>query len=103
MHYKTAIGGAGWTCGGNNCTRSDILSPGSSYPAITVRVNVAASAASPQVNAISVSGGGSPIASATDSTVIDPFVPGSNGTEIDVTGADTFVNISSAGNLCSTL
>ena len=64
--------GDGWTCanGGTTCTRSDMLSPGSSYPAITVTVNVSATAVTPQVNAVSVSGGGSATANATDSTTV---------------------------------
>ena len=39
-----SIGGTGWTCTLNplQCTRSDVLSTSSSYPAITLAVNVAA-------------------------------------------------------------
>jgi uncharacterized repeat protein (TIGR01451 family) len=62
--------GAGWTCGANACTRNDTLNGGSSYPTITVAVNVASNASSPQVNQVSVSGGGSAIANTTDSTSI---------------------------------
>ena len=62
--------GPGWACAGNTCSRSDALSGGASYPVITVIVNVAANAASPQVNAVSVSGGGAANAAATDSTAI---------------------------------
>ena len=62
--------GTGWTCVANTCTRADALAAGASYPAITVAVNVAANAASPQVNAVSVTGGGSATANATDSTAI---------------------------------
>jgi len=67
-----SMAGAGWTCptGGTTCTRSDALAGGISYPAITVTVNVAANATSPQVNAATVSGGGAASASATDSTLI---------------------------------
>ncbi len=68
-----SMGGAGWTCPGtapNNCTRTDVLSPGASYPAITVTVNVAPNATSPQVNSVSVTGGGSVSAATTDSTKI---------------------------------
>jgi uncharacterized repeat protein (TIGR01451 family) len=67
-----SMAGSGWTCpsGGNTCTRSDSLFAGSSYPPITVTVNVAANATSPQVNQVSVSGGGSATASASDSTII---------------------------------
>ena len=64
--------GSGWTCpvGGNTCTRSDSLAAGISYGAITVTVNVAANATSPQVNTAVVSGGGASSATATDSTTI---------------------------------
>ncbi len=65
-----SMAGAGWSCptGGTACTRSDSLAAGASYPPITVTVNVAANATTPQVNAVSVSGGGSGGASASDST-----------------------------------
>jgi uncharacterized repeat protein (TIGR01451 family) len=65
-----SMSGTGWSCSGGTCTRSDVLSPGSSYPPVTVTVNVAATASSPQVNQVSVSGGGSLSASASDSTTI---------------------------------
>jgi uncharacterized repeat protein (TIGR01451 family) len=45
-----SMAGAGWTCVGNVCTRSDALAVGASYPPITVTVNVAPDATSPQVN-----------------------------------------------------
>jgi uncharacterized repeat protein (TIGR01451 family) len=72
-----SMSGSGWTCPGaaaNNCTRSDALAVGASYPAITVTVNVAADATSPQVNAVSVSGGGAATANTIDSTIIIPPV-----------------------------
>ncbi len=66
--------GTGWTCGppnpANTCTRSDALAPGAAYPPITVLVNVGVNATSPQVNTVSVSGGGSATANVSDSTVI---------------------------------
>lgn len=62
--------GSGWTCAGNTCSRSDALNGGSSYAPITVTVNVAANAVSPQVNSVSVSGAGFATANATDSTTI---------------------------------
>ena len=67
-----SMSGAGWFCGGNNCTRNDVLAAAASYPAITVTVGVSPAAASPQVNVVSVSGGGAAPASATDSTLILP-------------------------------
>jgi hypothetical protein len=69
-----SMAGTGWTCSSPNpanvCTRSDALGAGAAYPVITVTVNVAANATSPQVNTASVTGGGSAEANASDSTVI---------------------------------
>ncbi len=85
-----SMAGTGWSCSGVTCTRSDVLS---SYPAITVTVNVAANASSPQVNQVSVSGGGSASTSTiADSTVI---VPAGQGT-LTVTpngGSPTFTYV----------
>jgi sugar lactone lactonase YvrE len=69
-----SMAGTGWTCASNSCTRSDALAAGASYDPITVTVNVTASATSPQVNQVTVSGGGSASNSASDSTVINPAV-----------------------------
>ena len=56
----TAIAGTGWTCtfGTLTCTRADVLANGSSYPAITLTVNVANSAPASVTNSVAVSGGG---------------------------------------------
>jgi uncharacterized repeat protein (TIGR01451 family) len=56
----TAISGTGWSCvlGTLTCTRSDALAAGSSYPVITVTVNVANNAPASVTNSVSVSGGG---------------------------------------------
>ena len=57
----TAISGTGWTCSPTptpNCTRSDALANGSSYPAVTVTVNIAANAPASVTNSASVGGGG---------------------------------------------
>src|ERR1035437_6153992 len=71
------MAGSGWTCpaGGTTCTRSDSLNGGLSYPAITVTVNVASSAATPLSNSVAVSGGGSASSSTSDSTVIGANSP----------------------------
>ncbi len=66
----TGMTGTGWICSSNTCTRSDTLNGGVSYPAITVTVNVAGNAASPQTNQVSVSGGGSASANGSDVTTI---------------------------------
>jgi len=65
-----SMAGDGWSCASNTCSRSDSLAPSSSYPSITVTVNVASNAASRLVNAVSVTAGGSAAASATDSTIV---------------------------------
>jgi RHS repeat-associated protein len=65
-----SLAGTGWSCAANSCSRSDALAGGASYPVITATVNVAASATSPQINAVGVTGGGSVAANTTDSTVI---------------------------------
>ena len=68
-----SMAGTGWNCpaGGSVCTRGDVLLPGASYPPITVTVNVASNASYMVTNAVTVTGGGSGPASATDiATVI---------------------------------
>jgi len=59
-----------WSCTGNSCSRSDSLGAGASYDTITVTVNVATTALPQVTNQVSVSGGGSPPASASDVTNI---------------------------------
>lgn len=72
----TAISGTGWACdaGTLTCTRPDALNNASSYPAITVTVNVAANAPGTVTNSATVSGGGDVNAannSASDPTTIE--------------------------------
>src|SRR5260370_23564973 len=62
-----SMAGTGWNCAANSCTRSDVLGRGGRHPAITVTVNVAAHASSPQVNHVAVSAGGAPTAIPTHS------------------------------------
>ena len=66
-----SMAGTGWDCTTlPDCTRSDALPGGASYPPIAVTVNVVTTASSPQINAVSVSGGGAATANTTDSTTI---------------------------------
>jgi uncharacterized repeat protein (TIGR01451 family) len=67
-----SMSGAGWTCqsGATVCTRSDVLIAGATYPSITMTVNVGVNAASPLASVVSVSGGGSAVANATDPTIV---------------------------------
>lgn len=72
----TAISGTGWACvlGTLTCSRSDVLAAGSSYPVITLTVNVANNAAASVTNTANVSGGGQIITtndSANDPTTIN--------------------------------
>jgi len=66
-----SMAGTGWVCPANACTRSDALGTGKSYPAITVTVDVAASAPSQVTNTVTVSGGKSAPASASNPTTIN--------------------------------
>jgi uncharacterized repeat protein (TIGR01451 family) len=68
-----SMAGPGWSCVSATCTRADVLNSAASYPPITVTVNVASNASSPQVNQASVSGGGSPGASTSDLTTVTAF------------------------------
>ena len=56
----TAMTGTGWTCNVSTltATRADSLAAGSSYPAITLTVNVAATAPASVTNQVAVAGGG---------------------------------------------
>jgi uncharacterized repeat protein (TIGR01451 family) len=77
----TAMVGTGWSCNVSTltCTRTDVLSLGVSYPTITLTVDVAGNATTPQTNSVTVSGGGeiyAPNDSATDPTTISSAGPG---------------------------
>jgi alpha-tubulin suppressor-like RCC1 family protein len=77
-----SITGSAWNCVSNTCSRSDVLNPGISYPAITVTVNVASNAPSQVTNQVTVSGGGSVTAAANDPT--------------NITAASTVTNVTSS-------
>lgn len=108
-----SMSGNGWTCpgagGANTCDRNDALSSGASYPALSVSVNVAANATSPQVNQGSVAGGGmSGSASANDSTIISGLAPDlavvtSHGSNFGAGNDNTFtLAVSNVGNASTT-
>jgi hypothetical protein len=69
------MAGTGWSCASNTCTRSDSLAAGGSYPPITVTVNIQVGAANPQINTVTVSGGGARPAGTRDTTAILPGIP----------------------------
>jgi len=69
----TGMSGTGWNCpsGGITCTTTAVLAGGSSYPAITMTVNVAANAPASVNEQVSASGGGAlNTPSASDGTTI---------------------------------
>ena len=68
-----SMSGTGWTCqaGGITCTRGDPLSAGASYAPITVTMNVAPNAPSQVTNQVTVSGGGSASAAASDTAMVN--------------------------------
>jgi hypothetical protein len=87
----TAMSGTGWACDvpSRTCTRSDALGNGSSYPNITLTVDVALGASSPLDNQATVSGGGETNLgndTAHDSTVVIVVVPAR--VFVSVTGND---------------
>jgi uncharacterized repeat protein (TIGR01451 family) len=74
----TALSGSGWTCVVPTavCSRSDTLSAGASYPAISLTVSVANSAPATVTNTAKVSGGGelnSVNSSASDPATVAPL------------------------------
>ena len=81
----TTASGTGWTCTVSgqtvSCTRSDALTAGASYPAITITGNVLQSAPSSLVNTATVDGGG----------VSDPLKNTSTDTAAVISSADMAV------------
>ena len=63
-----SMSGTGWICSSTTCARNDVLATNASYPALTATVNVASNAPSQVTNQASISGGGSPMATASDLT-----------------------------------
>lgn len=52
-----SMSGNGWSCASTTCSRSDVLSAGSSYPTITLTVSIAGNTPASVVNTVNVSGG----------------------------------------------
>jgi uncharacterized repeat protein (TIGR02543 family) len=70
-----SISGAGWSCSGATCSRTDSLAPGASYPPISVGVYVSLAAPLSSTNGANVGGGGSPSSTASDPTKVSPTAP----------------------------
>ena len=90
-----SMSGSGWTCAANTCTTTAILLGGTSYPAITVTVNVASNAPTQVTNQVSVAGGNSAPASASDITTIT--VPTCSFTLGSTSASLTQIGTASAG------
>jgi uncharacterized repeat protein (TIGR01451 family) len=88
-----SMGGTGWNCVSNTCSRSESLAGGGGYPAITVVAAVSSSAGSQVTNRVTVSGGES--ADATE-TVVTPVSPLScaidGGASATVTDVQILIN-----------
>jgi len=112
--YPAAITGSGWSCVASVCSREDQLNPGSSYPPITVTMQISPSGPSQVTNQPRVSGGGSPTATASDVTniitgvaALDYPIPGSVLSSsshsfywTSITGADQYrLDVGSAAGL----
>jgi uncharacterized repeat protein (TIGR01451 family) len=99
MTLVSMNGGATWNCSVlPNCTTSSVLNGGSSYPAITVTVNVASNAATPRSNSVTVSGGGSGSSSIGDSTIINAAGTSNVALGKTATQSSTYAAGTGAGN-----
>ena len=76
----TAASGAGWICTVSgatvNCSRSEPLAAGASYPPVTITVNVAASAPASVTNTATISGGGDVNTTNNTATDVTTILPG---------------------------
>ena len=91
-----AISGAGWVTdlATLTCTRSDALAAGTSYPPITIAVNVDANASASVTNTASVSGGGD--TNLTNNTANDPTTINPAAAPIAITGTANAIGSTSA-------
>jgi uncharacterized repeat protein (TIGR01451 family) len=86
----TALSGTGWTCtlATLTCTRADALASGSSYPVITLTVNIPKNIQNPFTNKATVSGGGD--VNPTNNTATDAI---NLGPPITMTPQSSSVNV----------
>jgi uncharacterized repeat protein (TIGR01451 family) len=108
--FATAMSGTGWMCDAPSCVRVDALAAFSSYPAITLTVNVANDAPPLVTNQAYVSGGGEinlANDTATDPTIIAgaPDLTVVNGCGwhyyVGQTGATCVVTVSNIGSVAT--
>src|SRR5438128_1265542 len=103
-----SISGGGWSCTLSNlvCTRSDVLAPGGAYPAISLIVDVGATAPASVTHTASVAGGADADPSnntAADVTAIAPsdltvFISGPSSLLQGQHGAAYTIDVSNIGN-----
>lgn len=87
-----SMGGSGWSCFANACSRNDPLSAGASFPPISVVMNVASNATAGFLNEVEVLGGGSNAASATDSAGSSPFPSLGSSSSFEILNGASFLN-----------
>ncbi len=84
------LSGSGWSCINNTCTRSDTLPPGTNYPTIFAGAQIATNAPPQVTNQVTVSGGGSATATASDTAGVlaatCSFTLGSTSASLTQTG-----------------
>ena len=96
----TSMNGTGWICvlATKSCSRSNPLAIGVSYPDITVTVSVAGNANPMETNKITVSGGHSLPANATDSpTIVQPPAITSVATTTFISGQANSFTVTATG------
>jgi uncharacterized repeat protein (TIGR01451 family) len=86
-----SVSGTGWACvlGTLTCTRSDVLAPGASYPAITLRINLLPGAATLLTNTAVVSGGGE--TNLANDTAADPTTV--SATDFSISASPSIVTV----------
>ena len=98
------LSGDGWTCVATSasCTRSDALAASTSYPPISVTVNVAANAPAQLTNTATVSGGGEQNTSDDAAGDVTSVVPAADLT-ISLTHSGSFAQGASGSSLTATV
>ena len=99
----TAASGSTWSCQAPSgqsvtCTNANALSPGASYPAITVTASVASNATSPLTNTATVSGGGEVNTANDSASDLTYIVSASGSADLSITTSATSGTSVYAGN-----
>lgn len=91
-----SITGAGWTCvqPAGPCTRNDFLAQSSSFPVLTLTVNIAATVSPQVISRVTVTGGGSPEASANNAAVLCTYSVNPRGQGYPAAGGTATIQVS---------